>query len=51
MIHGEEGSRCCVLNGAAACLFQPGDEAIICASEYSTPDALYEVNARVVTFK
>ena len=51
VIHGEEGSRCCVLNGAAARLCQPGDEVIICASEYSTPDALYEVDARVVTFK
>jgi len=51
VIHGEEGSRCCVLNGAAARLCQPGDEIIICASEYGIPDSLYEVDARVVTFK
>lgn len=34
VIYGEPGSRCCVLNGAAARTCQPGDEVIICASEY-----------------
>lgn len=34
VIFGEPGSRCCVLNGAAARTCQPGDEVIICASEY-----------------
>lgn len=31
IIHGERGSRCCVLNGAAARTCQPGDELIIAA--------------------
>lgn len=34
VIYGEAGSRCCVLNGAAARTCQTGDELIICASEY-----------------
>ena len=34
VIYGEPGSRCCVLNGAAARTCQVGDELIICASEY-----------------
>lgn len=34
VIYGEPGSRCCVLNGAAARTCQTGDELIICASEY-----------------
>lgn len=32
VIWGERGSRCCVLNGAAARTCQPGDSVIICAS-------------------
>ena len=40
-----------MLNGAAARLCQPGDEVIVCASEYCTPAELYEVEARVVIFK
>jgi aspartate 1-decarboxylase len=31
IIYGERGSRCCVLNGAAARTCQPGDELIIAA--------------------
>ena len=34
VIYGEPGSRCCVLNGAAARTCQKGDELIICAVEY-----------------
>jgi len=34
VIYGEPGSRCCVLNGAAARSCQKGDEVIICAVEY-----------------
>lgn len=34
VIYGEPGSRCCVLNGAAARVFQTGDEVIICATEF-----------------
>lgn len=36
VIYGEPGSRCCILNGAAARSCQIGDEVIICASEYIT---------------
>jgi aspartate 1-decarboxylase len=34
VIYGERGSKCCILNGAAARTCQIGDELIICASEY-----------------
>ncbi|MDO5537005.1 MAG: aspartate 1-decarboxylase [Desulfovibrionaceae bacterium] len=34
VIYGEPGSRCCILNGAAARTCQKGDTVIICASEY-----------------
>ena len=37
VIYGEAGSRCCILNGAAARTCQTGDELIICASEYVDP--------------
>lgn len=50
VIFGEAGSRCCVLNGAAARTCQPGDKVIIAASEYTTPDKLYGVRPKVLTF-
>ena len=34
VIYGEPGSRCCILNGAAARTCQEGDEVIISAFEY-----------------
>lgn len=34
VIYGEPGSKCCILNGAAARHCQLGDEVIICAFEY-----------------
>lgn len=34
VIYGEPGSRCCVLNGAAARVCQKGDALIISAEEY-----------------
>ena len=34
VILGERGSRCCILNGAAARTCQPGDQIIICTSIY-----------------
>jgi len=34
VILGERGSRCCIVNGAAARTCQPGDELIICSSIY-----------------
>ncbi len=50
VIYGEPGSRCCVLNGAAARTCQVGDELIIAASDYTTPDQLYTLKPRVLTF-
>lgn len=50
VIFGEEGSRCCILNGAAARLCQPGDEVIVAATARIEPEALYGLNPRVVTF-
>ncbi|WP_376745814.1 aspartate 1-decarboxylase [Sinorhizobium psoraleae] len=33
--HGDEDSRCCILNGAAACTCQQGDEIIIASSVFA----------------
>lgn len=51
VIFGEPGSRCCVLNGAAARTCQKGDEIIIAASASIEPRDLYTVKPRVLTFK
>ncbi len=51
VIHGEPGSRCCVLNGAAARTCQIGDELIVAAADYiSGPGALYALKPRILTF-
>lgn len=50
VIFGEAGSRCCVLNGAAARTCQPGDEIIIAASTMAEPQDLYDLKPRVLTF-
>ena len=51
VIFGEPGSRCCVLNGAAARTCQKGDEVIICASEYvQTPQEIAGKTPSVLTF-
>lgn len=51
VIYGEPGSRCCVLNGAAARTCQAGDEVIICASEYiDNPRELVERKPLVACF-
>lgn len=51
VIYGEPGSRCCVLNGAAARTCQKGDAVIICASmQVQNPDDLYTVRPNVLTF-
>lgn len=49
-IYGEPGSRCCVLNGAAARTCQTGDEVIICASDYIERKQLTEYQPTVLTF-
>jgi aspartate 1-decarboxylase len=51
VIFGEPGSRCCILNGAAARTCHAGDEVIIAASDYINPRELPEMHPRVLTFK
>ncbi|MFG1417873.1 aspartate 1-decarboxylase [Xanthobacter sp. V0B-10] len=50
VILGERGSRCCVLNGAAARTCQPGDEVIICNSVYVPEEEIPAIRPRVLTF-
>ena len=51
VIFGKEGSRCCILNGAAARTCQIGDELIIAASDYlPSPESLYGLKPRILTF-
>jgi aspartate 1-decarboxylase len=50
VIYGTAGSRCCILNGAAARTCQIGDQLIIAASEYIDPAALCDFDPTVLTF-
>ncbi|RUM24135.1 aspartate 1-decarboxylase [Rhizobium vallis] len=50
VIWGERGSRCCVLNGAAARTCQPGDQVIVCNSIYLDDSKLTELKPKVLTF-
>lgn len=50
VIFGEAGSRCAILNGAAARTCQVGDELIIASADYTTPDKLYDLKPRILTF-
>jgi aspartate 1-decarboxylase len=51
VIYGEAGSRCCILNGAAARTCQPGDEVIITACEYiQDKKELYTIKPIVLTY-
>ncbi len=50
VIHGDRGSRCCILNGAAARTCQRGDELIIAASAYIEPQGLTEIRPRVLIY-
>lgn len=50
VIMGEPGSKCCVLNGAAARTCQAGDEVILAASDYVKPPELYDLKPRILTF-
>ena len=50
VIYGEAGSRCCILNGAAARTCQKGDEVIIAASASIDPKDLCNSAPRVLTF-
>ncbi|HEY2136646.1 MAG TPA: aspartate 1-decarboxylase [Xanthobacteraceae bacterium] len=50
VIFGEPGSRCCILNGAAARTCQIGDEIIIAAADYIERGALADHDPVVLTF-
>jgi len=51
VIYGVPGSRCCILNGAAARTCQKGDQVIICASMHiARPDELYTARPTILTF-
>jgi aspartate 1-decarboxylase len=50
IIYGERGSRCCVLNGAAARTCQPGDELIIAARVDVSPNELEAFESRTLIF-
>ena len=50
VICGAPGSRCCVLNGAAARTCQEGDELILAASSTLDPAELYTHRPRILTF-
>jgi aspartate 1-decarboxylase len=50
VIHGERGSACCVLNGAAARTCQVGDELIIAARANVPTERLCEFVSRTVIF-
>jgi len=50
VLYGVPGSRCCVLNGAAARTCQVGDEVIIASATYGSFDDMVESHPRVLTF-
>jgi len=50
VIFGTAGSRCCILNGAAARTCQIGDQLIVAASEYIDRAALCDFDPTVLTF-
>ncbi len=50
VILGVRGSRCCVLNGAAARTCQPGDQIIICNSIFLAEHKITELKPTVLTF-
>ena len=50
VILGARGSRCCILNGAAARTCQRGDPVIICNSIYLDEARITEIRPRVLTF-
>ncbi|WP_273727511.1 aspartate 1-decarboxylase [Brucella gallinifaecis] len=50
VLFGEAGSRCCVLNGAAARTCQQGDEVIIASSVFCEVDDIIRIKPRVLIF-
>jgi aspartate 1-decarboxylase len=50
VILGQRGSRCCILNGAAARTCQAGDQLIICSSLYIGAEEIPNLNPKILTF-
>ena len=50
VIYGERGSKCCILNGAAARTCQAGDQVIICSSNFLAPDQVERLAPKILTF-
>ncbi|MCW0002271.1 aspartate 1-decarboxylase [Pararhizobium sp. YC-54] len=50
VLYGDAGSRCCILNGAAARTCQQGDEIIIAASVFCEIDDIISLKPRVLVF-
>lgn len=50
VIYGERGSRCCILNGAAARTCQRGDEVIIANAVYIAENEIESIKPVVLTF-
>lgn len=50
VILGERGSRCCILNGAAARTCQAGDPIIICSSIYIDEARLTQLSPKILAF-
>ncbi|AYG66061.1 aspartate 1-decarboxylase [Rhizobium sp. CCGE531] len=50
VLYGQAGSRCCILNGAAARTCQEGDEIIIASSIYGEIDDVIALKPKVLVF-
>lgn len=50
VIFGEPGSRCCVLNGAAARTCQIGGQIIVCSSTYTDGARIVRMKPRILAF-
>ncbi|MGX9428729.1 MULTISPECIES: aspartate 1-decarboxylase [Bradyrhizobium] len=50
VIFGARGSRCCVLNGAAARTCQVGDAIIVCSSTYVDETRIAQLRPKILTF-
>jgi len=50
VIYGERGSKCCILNGAAARTCQAGDQVIICSFNFLAPEQLERIAPKILTF-
>ena len=50
VLYGPAGSRCCILNGAAARTCQVGDEVIIASASYGAVDDVIAHKPRVLIF-